>query len=115
MVFDFHRSEDILWRRAVEPETADAAYEAPAHEERVLPAGWQLGPNKACFLVDTVWERDVRIPLRDGVKIRADVYRPKDADLVPALIAWSPYGKSACRQGGKVKVFRAQDTGVRHY
>jgi predicted acyl esterase len=39
-------------------------------------------------------ERDVAVPMRDGVKIYADIHRPGGAsEKVPALIAWSPYGK----------------------
>lgn len=40
-------------------------------------------------------ERNVEVPLRDGVKILVDIYRPEngaDADL-PILLGWSPYGK----------------------
>ncbi|KAL1869038.1 hypothetical protein Plec18167_008041 [Paecilomyces lecythidis] len=32
--------------------------------------------------------------MRDGVKLRADIYRPKTDDKVPAIIMWGPYGKS---------------------
>ena len=43
-------------------------------------------------------ERNVAIPLRDGVRIYADLYRPAgaagEADL-PLLLAWGPYGKHA--------------------
>jgi len=38
-------------------------------------------------------ERDVAIPLRDGVRIYADIFRPPEGPPVPALLAWSPYGK----------------------
>jgi len=45
-----------------------------------------------------VIERNVAIPLRDGVRILADIYRPEGArgtaDL-PVLLSWSPYGKHA--------------------
>jgi predicted acyl esterase len=39
-------------------------------------------------------ERNVKVPLRDGVEILVDIYRPdpKPAPL-PILIGWSPYGK----------------------
>ena len=40
-------------------------------------------------------ERDVRVPVRDGVTVYADVYRPADERPAPPLIAWSPYGKHA--------------------
>lgn len=38
-------------------------------------------------------ERDVAVPMRDGIKIYIDVHRPPGRSRVPALIAWSPYGK----------------------
>ena len=38
-------------------------------------------------------ERDVAVPMRDGVKIYIDVTRPEGKEKVPALVAWSSYGK----------------------
>ena len=38
-------------------------------------------------------ERDVAIPMRDGVKLYADIFRPVDERPVPPIIAWTPYGK----------------------
>ncbi len=38
-------------------------------------------------------ERDVAVPMRDGVKLYADVHRPQSGERVPAIVAWSPYGK----------------------
>lgn len=40
-------------------------------------------------------ERDVAIPVRGGVTVYADVFRPADERPAPPLIAWSPYGKHA--------------------
>jgi predicted acyl esterase len=40
-----------------------------------------------------VIERDVAVTMRDGVKIYVDVTRPEGQEKVPALIAWSAYGK----------------------
>lgn len=40
-------------------------------------------------------ERNVAVPMRDGVRIFVDIYRPADApdaDL-PIILGWSPYGK----------------------
>lgn len=42
-------------------------------------------------------ERDVSVPLRDGVKLSIDVYRPDAAGKFPVLLALSPYGKSTQR------------------
>ncbi|WP_129790480.1 CocE/NonD family hydrolase [Sphingosinicella sp. CPCC 101087] len=41
-------------------------------------------------------ERNIAVPMRDGVKILIDLYLPdnrSEADKVPAIIGWSPYGK----------------------
>lgn len=38
-------------------------------------------------------ERDVAVPMRDGVRLYADIHRPLGRQKVPAIIAWSPYGK----------------------
>ncbi len=38
-------------------------------------------------------ERDVAVPMRDGVKIYADIHRPEGKEKVPALVAWGAYGK----------------------
>lgn len=38
-------------------------------------------------------EKDIFAPLRDGVKLAVDVYRPDAAGKFPALLAISPYGK----------------------
>ena len=40
--------------------------------------------------------KDEQVPLRDGVKILTDVYLPADTnEPLPAIIAWSPYGKNS--------------------
>ena len=40
-------------------------------------------------------ERDVPVPVRGGVIVYADVFRPAGERPAPPLIAWSPYGKHA--------------------
>ena len=61
---------------------------------RTLPAGFQVQPRFLPLPVEVVFEKDVAVTLRDGVTIYADIYRPAGTDKVPAIIAWSPYGKS---------------------
>ena len=53
-------------------------------------------------------ERDVAVPVRDGVTVLADVFRPAGGGPVPPLIAWSPYGKHA----GPQVTERYPDSGV---
>ena len=61
---------------------------------RVLPAGFKVDPRFRALPVDIVFEKDVAVKLRDGVTIYVDVFRPAGTDKVPAIVAWSPYGKS---------------------
>ena len=42
---------------------------------------------------EPVVTREVRVPMRDGVHLAADVYRPRGDGPWPALLALSPYGK----------------------
>jgi predicted acyl esterase len=45
-------------------------------------------------------ERDVAIPMDDGVVLRADVFRPPGGEPVPAVMTLGPYGKGVRYQDG---------------
>jgi len=53
------------------------------------PAGVQIG-------------RDVAVPMRDGIVLRADVYRPARAGRFPVLVFRTPYGKQFAAKGDGV-------------
>jgi predicted acyl esterase len=38
-------------------------------------------------------ERDHRIPLTDGIRLAANVFRPSDGLAQPAILSVTPYGK----------------------
>jgi predicted acyl esterase len=40
-----------------------------------------------------IYERDVAVEMRDGRKLYVDIYRPKDETNIPAIVAYSPFGK----------------------
>ncbi|KAI1610764.1 Alpha/Beta hydrolase protein [Exophiala viscosa] len=63
--------------------------------KEVLPRGWRKADGRRALDDDLIFEKDVRITLRDGATIWADVFRPvlSDTQPVPAILAWSPYGK----------------------
>lgn len=63
----------------------------------VLPKGHVKEEGRKQMLVDSVVDRDTAIPLRDGLHVYADIYRPASSDETkfPAVICWSPYGKSS--------------------
>lgn len=43
-------------------------------------------------------ERDVRIPMRDGVLLAADIYRPAGEGPFPVLVYRTPYGKDSAAE-----------------
>jgi len=47
-------------------------------------------------------ERNVPVPMRDGIILRADVYRPAEPGVFPVLVMRTPYGKEG---GGAVDAF----------
>lgn len=61
-----------------------------------LPRGWQREPGFRALPEAIIWEKDVPIPMRDGTILRGDVFRPanKERASLPALLPWSPYGKT---------------------
>lgn len=63
---------------------------------QILPKGWKREPDRLALKEDLIWEKDVAIPLRDGVCLRADIFRPAklEGQKLPALLPWSPYGKT---------------------
>ncbi|PYI05104.1 alpha/beta-hydrolase [Aspergillus sclerotiicarbonarius CBS 121057] len=62
----------------------------------ILPAGWQRSPGFRRLPEPIIWEKDIPIAMRDGTVLRGDVFRPlsKDGIPLPALLPWSPYGKT---------------------
>jgi predicted acyl esterase len=58
-------------------------------EERKYPGhGYRKSIEQGMII-----ERDVAVPLRDGVKMYVDILRPQGQENVPALVSWSAYGK----------------------
>ncbi len=74
---------ELIMREGVDPSTAPRKPPLPPPDY----ASWE----EDGLLI----ERNVAVPMRDGVRILVDIYRPADrpeADL-PILLGWSPYGK----------------------
>lgn len=55
----------------------------------LLLAAAELAAQDTTFLQ----EKDVRVPMRDGVILRADVWRPQGEGRFPTLVYRTPYGK----------------------
>lgn len=67
------------------------------NQHAILKKGHEKEPGRKKILVDTFAEGDTPIPMRDGLHVYADIYRPVTSaeTPVPAVICWSPYGKSS--------------------
>ena len=52
-----------------------------------------IGAAQAQSSAKAVFEKDVAVPMRDGVMLRADVMRPADGERFPTLVYRTPYGK----------------------
>ena len=82
---------------------------------RTLPAGFQVQPRFLPLPVEIVLEKDVAVTLRDGVTIYADIFRPAGTEKVPAIIAWSPYGKSRGNAARYMDIFELLGMDTRPY
>jgi predicted acyl esterase len=73
----------VIWRKSVthpsEGKHPGFGYRTEPHDEFVI-------------------ERDIAIPLRDGVKLFADLIRPKALARVPVIVTYSPYGKHGLKK-----------------
>lgn len=91
------RFPDVIYRKLTPaPEHPHFNYKGFDPSFQIIKKGYVRSHGRRSFPTDVVFERDVSITLRDGVRIYADVFRPVDSDSVkvPALLPWSPYGKT---------------------
>ena len=62
--------------------------------------------------MNVVIERDVPVVMRDGVTLRANVYRPAEGGPFPVIMERTPYGKDAPRPSAAIDAVRAAGQGV---
>ncbi|EXK80124.1 hypothetical protein FOQG_15343 [Fusarium oxysporum f. sp. raphani 54005] len=87
---------DVLYKRALPLSDPAANFEGLKPSMQVLPKGFRKTPANREFSSPTIWERDVTVPMRDGIILRADIFRPAGTIAkVPCILVWSPYGKSS--------------------
>ena len=68
--------------------TTDRAFQLSLSGHRA-PVDYDRAPTYAGMIAD----KDVLVPMRDGVKIAVDVYRPETTEKLPALLAFSIHNK----------------------
>ena len=94
---------ELLFRTLKNPND-HPRYDGSEHFVKTLPKGFQRTPENRKFSEPTIYEKDVQISMRDGIILRADIFRPAGSDPVPALLPWSPYGKSGRGQSALANV-----------
>jgi putative CocE/NonD family hydrolase len=82
----------------------------------VVVTVWNVAPpsaaqeNKRPDLAAIFEKQEVMIPVRDGVKLHTEIYRPKNAkEPLPFLMDRTPYGVSAANKGMSNELYRYQN------
>jgi predicted acyl esterase len=88
----------VAYRTPKSPDDPTARIPPFTSSSEILRAGTVHAKGGIALGCDILVERGVRVPLRDGVAINVDVFRPTGAADLPAIVAWSPYGN----RGGAV-------------
>ena len=68
-------------------------HEVTTLKQGTLVSGGRWHGGTRSLPVDILFEKDIAVKLPDGATIYVDVFRPLGAEHVPAIVAWSPYGK----------------------
>jgi predicted acyl esterase len=89
---------EVIFRKAVPISDPEASYPGFNPSTTVLAKGSVHGKGALPLPCDIAFERDVAVKLRDGITIYADIFRPTGDEKVPAIVAWSPYGKEGSYQ-----------------
>lgn len=88
-------SISIIRKDMSSPSLPQARYDGLHPGLVILNKGFQKMEGFRPLQVDTIWERDIIVPLRDGTQLRADIFRPQHTTgKIPILLVWTPYGKT---------------------
>lgn len=69
-------------------------YQTMGEEEQKVCKPYPFNPHTYEAAPGILCEQDVAVEMRDGVVLYADIFRPADScEKVPAILAWSNYGK----------------------
>ncbi len=88
---------EVIFRKAAPIDGPGSRYPGFKPGTTVLKKGTVKQKGAAPLWCDILHERDLAVKLRDGVTIYTDIFRPVGNEKVPAVIAWSPYGKNIGR------------------
>ncbi|MBN1367630.1 MAG: CocE/NonD family hydrolase [Dehalococcoidales bacterium] len=81
---------EVIYRELKKPITSLSSEKALVDRFTFAPP---LNPRMYVAEDGIICEQDVSVPLRDGIIIYADIYRPVNETNIPAIISWSYFGK----------------------
>ncbi len=98
--FDTERIE-VVFRKAQPLDTQNRGIELQTPSKIVFKPGITILTKGTAFFKDSLplpcdirWERDVAVKMRDGTTLYADIFQPVEDNKIPAILSWSPYGKT---------------------
>jgi uncharacterized protein len=62
------------------------AYPGFRHHTEILPKGHRRKPYNLALPCDIVFDQDFAVPMRDGVKLYCDIFRPSTEEKVPITL-----------------------------
>ncbi len=86
------RPKELTKLRKFGDEEIEVIYRPSSKKSGAMTFYDSFGPG-VTVVEGIIYERDVAVPLRDGTIIYTDIYRPEGATNLPAIVAWSPFGK----------------------
>jgi len=96
-----NESIEVAFRKAQPLDTKNRGIELQTSSKIEFKPGSSVLKQGTTFLeggialpCDIVRHRDVGVSMRDGTTIYADIFLPDSNEKVPAILAWSPYGKT---------------------
>ena len=95
---------ETIYRKALRPVTPEYLASLPLEERAGLGAAPEINQRTYYPRPGIICEQDIPVAMRDGVIIYADIYRPETDEKVPAILAWSFFGKRPFEGGANYQV-----------
>ncbi len=104
----FPKREQTMVKKTLDGQTYDQIYmqmlkpvpfeewQQMSEEEKAQAKPYPFNPRVYETAPGIICEQDVAVEMRDGAKLYCDIFRPADSgesSRVPAILAWSNYGK----------------------
>ena len=66
-----------------------------------IPEAFAQAPNRQAFTPTVKVDKNVKVPMRDGVTLATDIYYPEGSGPFPVLLSRTPYNKDGASGAGR--------------